>query len=347
MIKHKNKILTALLLTVMLTGCSNVSNSIETEVAVASRDIFAMDTFMTLTGYGEKCEEAVEAAVQEIERLDTLFSVGNENSEIWKLNHEGSTKVSEDTEKVICQALELYENTDGVFDISIYPMMELWGFTSENFKKPSQEAIENTLKYVDASKIQYDEESKIVEIQEGQGVDLGGIAKGYTSDRVMQIFEEYGLVSGIVSLGGNVQCYSGKVDGSPWRCGIQDPDEKEGIMCVVSVKDKAVITSGAYERYFVDEESGETWHHILNPKTGYSADSGLSSVTIVSSDGMLADGLSTAVFIMGVDQSIDYWKKYQDLFDMILVTEDRGIYITEGIKDSVSCNYPINVVSAK
>lgn len=344
---YKKRIVAVLCIVLVLVGCHKVSDSEQTEIPAASKEIFAMDTYMTLTGYGERCEEAIEAAVQEIARLDELFSVGNKNSEIWELNHKGKAQVSEDTGKIVEQALKLYESTGGAFDITIYPMMELWGFTSGQFQKPSTEEIEETLKYVDASMIQYDKESQIVEIKEGQGVDLGGIAKGYTSDRIMQIFEEYGLVSGIVSLGGNVQCYSGKVDGSDWKCGIQDPDDENSILCVVSVNDKAVITSGGYERYFVDEESGETWHHILNPKTGYSAESGLCSVSIVSSEGILADGLSTAIFIMGLDASIDYWKEYQDSFDMILVTVDGQIYVTEGLEELVTSNYPLNMVYAE
>lgn len=337
---------------IFLSGCGNIAsenhvNANQTnnkDIPMATQDVFAMDTYMTITGYGESCEEAVTTAVQEIQRLDELFSVGNAESEIAMANKEGVVVASDDTATVIEQALELYDSTDGVFDISIYPIMELWGFTSNNYSEPSREEIEAVLEYVDASKIQYDSEKKTLSLQPGQGIDLGGIAKGYTSDRVMQIFEEYELVSGLVDLGGNVQCYSGKIDGSPWRCGVQDPDDETGILCVVSVKDKAVITSGGYERFFTDGETGNTWHHIIDPATGYSANNGLASVTIVSEKGMLADGLSTSMYIMGLDNAIDYWKEHRESYDMILVTEDRKIYVTEGISDTVSCEYPYEII---
>lgn len=351
-IKFKNILGGIILILILLSGCGTYTDTSQgktnlTDIPMASQELFAMDTYMTVTGYGEKCEEAVEAAVIEIQRLEALFSVGRESSEVSVLNRDGTAVLSEDIAVVIRQALDLYDSTDGAFDISVYPLMELWGFTTDNFKVPSSDVLKSTLEYVDASKIQYDAKTNVANLQPGQGIDLGGIAKGYTSDRIMQIFEEYDLVSGMVSLGGNVQCYLGKADGSPWRCGIQDPDDQDSLMCVVSVKDKAVITSGGYERYFTDEQTGKTWHHILDPKTGYSAESGLISVTIVSEKGMLADGLSTAVFIMGLDKSIDYWREHQDLFDMILVTEEREIYITEGISDSVSSDYPFNIIFAE
>lgn len=315
------------------------------DLHMASREVFAMDTFMTLTGYGKNSEAALDAAVQEIQRLEALLSIGVDTSEVSILNRDGTVVLSEDTEAIIKQALELHNSTNGVFDISVYPLMELWGFTTDHFVVPSVEALNSTLEYVDASQIQYDAETHTATLRPGQGIDLGGIAKGYTSDRVMQIFEEYDLVSGVISLGGNVQCYSGKVDGSPWRCGIQDPNDKNAVKCVVSVKDKAVITSGGYERYFVDEDTGKTWHHILDPATGYSANNGLVSVTIVSEQGMLADGLSTSVFIMGLEKSADYWREYKNLFDMILITEAGQIYVTEGIADSVSCDVSFEILS--
>lgn len=310
---------------------------------MATQDVFAMDTYMTLTGYGEKAEEAILAAVDEINRINSLFSVGDDASEIAILNRTGTVTASEDTIYVLKEALSLYESTDGIFDISIYPLMELWGFTSGDYQVPEPEKLKECLNYVDASKITLDEATGTVSIEKGQGVDFGGIAKGYTSDRIMEIFKEYELVSGVISLGGNVQCYSGKIDGSPWNCGIQDPDDTDSIMCVVSVKDKAVITSGGYERYFTDDKNN-TWHHILNPATGYSAESGLSSVTIVSNRGILADGLSTSVFIMGLDKAMEYWSSDPEAFDMILVTENRELYITEGICDAVSSDYAVHII---
>nr|WP_243106058.1 FAD:protein FMN transferase [Butyricicoccus sp. OF13-6] len=165
-------------------------------------------------------------------------------------------------------------------------------------------------------------------------VDLGGIAKGYTSDRIMQVFADNGVTSGIVSLGGNVQVLGCKPDGSKWRVAVQDPNDEGENFAVVEIADEAVITSGGYQRYF--EEDGATYHHIIDPRTGYPADSGVISSTIISHDGTLADGLSTSLFIMGVDDALDYWRAHSDEFDAILMDENGAVYVTDGIADRCS-----------
>lgn len=317
------------------------------EVASASGEIFAMDTYMTVTCYGDRCEEALEASLAEIDRLDRLLSVGKEASEISLLNAQGSGNISEDTAAMVKAALEIYDTTGGAFDITVYPLMELWGFTTGNFAVPDEARLAELLALVGSDRIEYDESSLRLTLAEGQGIDLGGIAKGFASGRLMQIFEEYDLVSGMVWLGGNVQCYGTKTDGSLWRCGIQDPrdpDNSNRFLGIVSVADKAVITSGAYERYFEDEETGEIYHHILDPKTGYPSDSGLASVTIVSSDGTLADALSTACYVMGLEEATNYWREYGDDFDMILMTEDGIVYVTEPLAENFTSDFTACVI---
>lgn len=317
------------------------------ESSVTEKEIFAMDTYMTLTGYGERSQEAVDAAIAEIERLDEMLSVGNEDSEIALINKNGRGMISEDTAVMLEEALSLFETTKGAFDVTIYPLMEAWGFTSEKYQVPEAAEIEKLRKVVAASALKYDSESGTLTLADSQGIDFGGIAKGYASGRVMEIFEQYDLVSGKVSLGGNVQCYSTKTDGSPWRVGIVNPDAQNAgsdLMGIVSVVNKAVITSGGYERFFKDEETGKVYHHILDPATGYPSESGLTSVTIVSENGMLADGLSTSVFIMGLEKAGDYWKQYGDDFDMVLMTEDGTVYITEGLEDSFTTEFPLSVI---
>ena len=322
------------------------ANTDTNEVPSASADIFAMDTYMTVTCYGEKCEEALAAAEAEIQRLDDLLSVGKEDSEISRINREGSGVMSEDTKKMAEGAIQLYHTTNGAFDITVYPLMELWGFTTGNFAVPEEETLDGLLAKCGSDKLTID--NNTITLAEGQGIDLGGIAKGYTSGRLMKIFEEYDLVSAVVSLGGNVQCYRTKPDGSLWRCGIQDPGDAENgsaYLGILSVADRAVITSGAYERYFVDEKTRKTYHHILDPKTGYSAESGLLSVTVVSENGMLADGLSTSCYVMGLDQSIEYWRTYGEDFDLILMDDKGEVYVTEPIASQFTSEYSVHVIS--
>ena len=141
---------------------------------------------------------------------------------------------------------------------------------------------------------------------------------------------------------GNAQVFGTKPDGSLWRVAVQSPDSEDEYLGVLETKDKAIITSGGYERYF--EKDGVTYHHIIDPSTGYPADNGLISVTIVSADGTLADGLSTSLFVMGKDKATDYWKAHSDEFDMILLTDDEKLYVSEGIKDSFTSDREFEIV---
>ena len=320
--------------------------SADAEESSASRDIFAMDTYMTVTAYGEQAEEAVDAAVDEINRLDALLSTGNEDSEVAKINANHGGSLSEDGAYLMKKSLELYQLTDGAFDISIYPVMDLWGFTTQDFAVPSSEDLKEKLALVDASKIDFDEESGEVSFeQDDMEIDFGGIAKGYTSDQVTKIFGEYGIKSGLINLGGNVDAYGSKTDGTAWRVAIQSPDQDGNYIGVLEATDKAVITSGGYERYF--EEDGITYHHIIDPSTGYPADSGLKSVTIICDDGTLADGLSTSLFIMGEEKASQFWQEHSDEFDFVLMKDDGSLVISEGIEGCFTTNLETKVVREK
>lgn len=310
----------------------------------ASKDIFAMDTYMTVTAYGEKAQDAVDAAEAEIERLDALLSTGNADSEVVKLNEAKNATLSEDGGYLVERALELNKETDGAFDIAIYPVMEAWGFPTQNFRVPSADELTELLKHVDASEISYNKATREISFADSQmKIDLGGIAKGYTSSRIMDIFKENGITSGLVNLGGNVQALGAKTDGSNWRVAVQSPDDTEDYLGVLSIQDKAVITSGGYERYF--EQDGVTYHHIIDPKTGYPAENGLVSVTIVSEDGTLADGLSTSLFIMGKEKAAEFWRAHSEEFDAVLVTDDGTIYVTEGLKDSFTTEQDMKIIT--
>ena len=266
--------------------------------------------------------------------MDNLLSIGKENSEISKLNKSGCAALSDDTAVMVTKALDLYKSTGGAFDITVLPLMELWGFTTQEYYVPTEDEIQSTLQRVGADKLTWDENTKTLTLGDKQEIDLGGIAKGFTSSRIMEIFKKDGVTCGMVSLGGNVHLLGTKQDGSAWRVGIQDPNNTDDMLGVLEANDCAVITSGAYERNF--EKDGVTYHHIIDPATGKPSNSGLTSVTIVSKDGTLADGLSTSLFVMGKDKAIAYWKQHADEFDTILVDKDRNVYITEGIAGNFS-----------
>ena len=330
MLKQLKRYIALLLAMVMvcamaLTGCAGkkgTSENTASDEEPYSRDIFAMDTYMTVSAYGDAGEKAVDAAVKEINRLDALLSTGKASSEVSELNASNGGKLSADTNALMDAALDLYESTDHVFDITIYPVMKLWGFTDQNYKVPSEGDLKAALTLVDASTLDYNKEKTVAFTVDGTQIDFGGIAKGYTSATVAQLYKDYGVTSGLVNLGGNVQTVGFKPDGSEWRIGIQDPEDENDMLGVVQTHDAAVITSGGYERNF--EEDGVVYHHIIDPVTGYPADSGLISVTIVSEDGTLADGLSTSLFIMGKDKAIEYWKAHSKDFDFVLPKDETA-----------------------
>ena len=338
---------------VVLAGCGGIQNEIPVsgtekqtdniETQEASRDVFAMDTYMTVTAYGEDAEAAVEEAEAEIYRLENLLSTAIGTSEIAQVNQNHGGSLTTDSIYLVERSLELYESTKGAFDITVYPVMRAWGFADQNFRVPEEEELKELLSRVDSSRIELSKDSGTIRFSgEDMEIDLGGIAKGYTSARIMDIFREHGITSGLVSLGGNVQVMETKVDGSLWRVAVQNPDLEEDYLGVLEVENKAVITSGGYERYF--EENGQTYHHIIDPKTGYPAQSGLISVTIVSSDGTLADGLSTSLFIMGKDEASDFWRAHSREFEAIFVDEEKNLYVTEGIADSFSSDYHVEII---
>ena len=303
-----------------------------------SRDIFAMDTYMTLTAYGKNAKKALDEAVDEINNIEQLVSTGIDSSEVSQINKNGKGSVSETTGYLIKRSKEIYDSTNGVFDITIYPIMQAWGFPTENYRVPGKKELKKLRGLMGADHVLYDEKKQEVTLnKEGMKIDLGGIAKGYTSSKVMDIFKENGISSAVISLGGNVQTLNGKPDGSDWRVAVENPETITNLTLsplypqVLSIKDKAVITSGGYERYF--KQDGKTYHHIIDPANGYPANNGLTSVTIVSDDGTLADGLSTSLFIMGPEKAQKYWKEHSDEFDTILVKDDGSILVSEGLAE--------------
>lgn len=327
-----------------MTACGKKADSAQSESVSEndkySSDIFAMDTYMSLTAHGAKAQDAVTAAVHEIQRLDAMFSVGNTDSDVTTANMQGSATVSDETAYLVEQSLEISRKTDGAFDITIYPVMELWGFTTKNYKVPQADELQETLKRVSYENVSLKDHELV--LKNNAQIDFGGIAKGYTSSRVMQIFKEYGIEHGMVNLGGNVQTLGTKTDGTAWRVAIQSPQGGNQYLGILETSDQAVITSGGYERYF--EENGVTYHHIIDPKTGYPSDSDLTSVTIVCADGTKADALSTSFFVMGLQKAESFYENTDLDFDVILLTKDNQIYISEGIAQNFTSDYTVNVL---
>lgn len=306
----------------LLTGCSGAPAQ-----GPETATFFAMDTAMDFTVYGDAA--LLDEAETLIGSLEEQVSVTDEHSDIYAIDHTGSGSLSGNAAELMEQALELCRRTGGALDISVYPIVQAWGFTTGSYQVPDEETIQSLLPLVDYTQIQYDAATGVVTLPEGMEIDLGSVAKGYAGQLAAQMLREHGVQSALLNLGGNVQTVGTKPDGSPWQIGIKDPQGEDAMM-VLSVEDQAVVTSGGYERYF--EQDGQTYWHIMDPSTGHPADSGLLSVTIVGKQGIICDGLSTSLFVMGLEKAADLWAQSCD-FEAVFVTASGEVYITEGLQD--------------
>ncbi|MBR4875550.1 MAG: FAD:protein FMN transferase [Clostridia bacterium] len=296
-----------------------------------------MDTVMSVTLYD--APEGMTAELQKkVMELEKLLSVTDPESEIYQLNRNGSADLSTVTSEVLAEALTRCAATDGALDITIYPAMQAWGFTTDAYRIPTDEELAALVEQIDYTQI--DLTNSVASIPEDRMVDLGAVAKGYTAHVLTEMLQEAGVDSALLDLGGNIQAIGENPKGRPWGVAVQSPDG-EGYLGILSVTDKAVVTSGGYERNF--EQDGITYHHILDPKTAGPADSGLTSVTIVGDSGIDCDAFSTALYVMGSEKAIDFWRSRND-FECILLTEDGTLYVTEGLKDSFTSDHSMTIV---
>lgn len=304
----------------LLAGCA------APQTQAAERTFFAMDTVMTLRLYEGGDEALLAGAEARVRELEGLLSVTSGDSEIYALNRDGAAELSSETGSLLRGALALCARTEGALDLSTYPVLRSWGFTTGEYAVPDGETIAALLPLVDYTKVKLS--GNAASLPDGMEIDLGSVAKGYTGAALAALLREGGVTSALLDLGGNIQAVGAKPDGSPWRVGIRNP-AGEGNIGVVEVDNQAVITSGGYERYF--EEDGVRYWHILDPKTGAPARSGLASVTVVGDDGLMCDGLSTALFVMGREKAVEHWRRHRD-FEAVLVSEDGSVTITAGLE---------------
>lgn len=303
------------------TACSQPAASVEAE-------IYAMNTVITLSASGGEAENAIEQARREIVDWEALWSVTVDTSELYQINHSNGqgTEVSDVTADLIGFTLSMAERTGGALDPTIYPIVSAWGFTTSSFHVPTQEEIDERLQLVGHEKVDLTE--NIVTMLPGMQLDLGATAKGYACDLVAEGFRQKGVTSALINFGGNMAMIGNSTDGDEWKIGVRDPNGGNDLG-VLSLSDCGVATSGNYQRYFEDEE-GNRYGHIMNPETGYPIMSDLLSVTIVSKQAKICDALSTAVYVMGIDKAVELWRSSDD-FDMLLITNDNTVYVTEGI----------------
>ena len=290
---------------------------------------FAMDTVMNVRIYAGGDEALLDAAEDRVRELEALWSVTDGNSEIYALNRDGSAAgLSPETADLLEAALGMCGRTDGALDISIYPVLRAWGFTTGEYAVPTEAELDALLSKVDYTRVRQD--GTRVALPGGMEIDLGSVAKGCAGQRLTWLLRANGVTSALLDLGGNIQAVGSRPDGNPWRIGVRAP-EGDGNVGVVSVSGKAVVTSGGYERYF--ERDGVRYWHIIDPATGAPARSGLASVTVIGDSGLMCDALSTALFVMGLDKALEHWREYRD-FEAVFVCGDGSVTVTAGLEDS-------------
>lgn len=242
-----------------------------------------------------------------------------------------SFEISKLLQRMIEKGLEYTRKSEGKFDIAIEPVSTLWDFTAEEPEVPDAEEIEHALQYVDYQKVSVDT-GKLTFLQPGMGLDLGGIAKGFIADELKSYLKGKGVTSALINLGGNILCLGKKDNKQNFAIGIQQPfADRNETVTAVSVDDLSIVSSGIYERYFEDKD-GKVYHHILNPKTGYSYDNDLMAVTILSKKSADGDGLSTTCFAIGKDEGMKYINSLDDV-EALFITKDERLWYTDGFKD--------------
>lgn len=313
-------------------------------VAAESKNL-GMSTVMTHKAFGKYAEEALRAVRDKAVRLEELLSCFIPGSEISRINRSAGIKcerLSCDTYEVLSRAVEFSKYSQGLFDVTIRPLVTLWNSSKDTCKPPEDSRIRQVLPLVGYTGLLLDPCKKTAGLQKiGQSIDLGGIGKGFAGDKFLEVFRKYGVSSAYTNIGGNVVALGTKPDGSPWRVGIQYPRQESSLIGLVSVADKAVVTSGDYQRYFIDS-NGKRYHHILDPSTGYPAESGLVSVTIVADNSMDADALSTIMFVAGKKIGLKLLRQFSGV-EAVLVDTDLQVHITPGLIECFQASEGISV----
>ncbi|MCD7956196.1 MAG: FAD:protein FMN transferase [Lachnospiraceae bacterium] len=353
----------------LMLPCSSVYGKEE----ATSQTGFFLDTVITITLYGDEDGSAMDGCFDLLEEYEQMLSRTVEGSDVWKINHSDGepTEVNEETVSLIETALQYSELSDGAFDITITPLVELWDVEnkallaaseaeadtneSENSNEagdsdqsedtdesadsaqpegssliPSSEEIEEALSHINYQNVLVNGTTVTLSDPKAE-IDLGGIAKGYIADRLEEYLLSCNIESALINLGGNVQTVGTKPDGSVWKIGIQEPfGGSYDIIAVIECSGESVVTSGTYERYF--EVDGKIYHHILDPKTGYPTDNGLTSVTILADSSTQCDALSTTCFVLGLEEGLELIESL-DQVEALFITEDETMYRTSGFPE--------------
>lgn len=304
-----------------------------------------MDTEVTLSAYGENSKEAVDEGFERLDEINEMASTNVEGSDVSKINSMSGqeyVKVHSEILKMVETSIKYSKLSEGAFDITTGPIIDLWGIGTDNERLPSDNEIKDKLQLVGYDKISINEnDSSIMLKEKGMAIDLGGIAKGFAADEVLKIYKKYNIENGLINLGASSIYAIGKnKDNNDWSVGIKHPrsDDSKEYLGIIKLSNEALSTSGDYERYFIKDN--KRYHHIMDPKTGYPADSGIVSDTIIvdgddEDNNMLADLLTTTVFVLGPEKGLKFVNDLPNV-SCEITTSDNMIYTSDGFKDRIS-----------
>ena len=324
---------------VMIVLCSMISGCASD---TTTRSDFALDTVVSITLYGTKDESLLSKPFALIKEYDTKLDAFSDDSEIGKINQSAginAVQVSEDTYELIKNSLAYSEETEGLFDISIGPLVSLWNIGEPEQKEaPEKDVIDSAKMNVDYKKVILNDSDHSVYLEdENMSLNLGAVAKGYISGKVKECLKQEGVDHAVINLGGNVVLLGGKTRFENFSVGVEDPaDPDNNTIGTLSLSDNAIVTSGDYQRYFTDSQ-GKKYHHILDPKTGYPSDTDLHQVTVIAEDAFKCDALSTSLFLMGSQKAEEYLQKHNEV-QAIFVTKDQKVLVSNGLKEEFNVN---------
>jgi len=333
---EKFKALIFLLLIFFISGCGKKEYS---------KVEFLMDTIVEIKVYHKskaKAQEAINSSMEEMRRIEQKMSYFLPGSEVSRINKEallergkesplaeGWIPVSDELLSLLRESVLLSELTKGCFDITIYPLWKIWKFEGENLEVPDEKEIKKGLQLVGYNNIII-ENGKIKFVKRGMGIDLGGIAKGYAVDAAIRVLKKKNINSAMVNAGGDMYVL-GKKQGKPWRIGIRYPRREREILGTIEIEDRAIVTSGDYERFFFS--GGKRYHHIINPKTGYPADE-CQSVTIVAKEATFADGLATGIFVLGPKEGMALIENLEGV-EGVIVNKEGDVSASSGLVSKI------------
>ncbi len=303
---------------------------------------FKLNTAVKITVYDSQDETVLKKALALCDKYEKIFSRTREDSELYQLNagtlpqKDGWYVLSDECAELIEEGLYYSELSGGSFDITIEPLSSLWDFTSGGNVVPDPQELAEAQKLVGYEKVEL-QGNKIRFKQQGMGLELGAIAKGYIADKIKEFLISEGVESAIIDLGGNILCIGDRIDGESFRVGIQKPfASRSETVAATGISNQSVVSSGIYERYF--EKDGKLYHHILNPKDGYPYENDLVAVTIISNRSVDGDALSTACFALGMEKGMELINRLPDTH-AVFITEDGELHFTKKFEKAVSLTY--------